>query len=194
MSRDMNARLISVVGPSGAGKDSLLAWLRDRLPATAPVHWARRSITRPMQAGGEAHESLDLHEFEAVRRAGGFVLHWQANGLHYGIRQEELLPLKYQQWVMLNGSRAHLFACAQAFPGMTVLHLTADAHVLYKRLRQRGRESMDAIEARLQRMVPLEVPTGSRLIEVRNNSALELAGRQLLSALEALPGWPQSMP
>ena len=56
----MNARLIYVMGPSGAGKDSVLGWLREHLPAEMPVHWARRTITRPASAGGEAHEAIDF--------------------------------------------------------------------------------------------------------------------------------------
>lgn len=189
MNTSLNARLLVVVGPSGAGKDSLLAWLRTRLPATQPVHWTRRTITRTVQAGGEDHESLNEAEFLLVQQAGGFVMHWQANGLHYGIRHLELRPLTQGQWVMLNGSRAHLPDCAQVFPGMTVLHITADVAVLRDRLHKRGRENKEAIEARLRREVKLEVPAGTRLIEVRNNASLELAGEQLLSMLECLPGW-----
>lgn len=180
MTVGVNARLIVVVGPSGAGKDSLLSWLRARLPVTHPVHWTRRTITRPVQAGGEDHESLDEAAFTAVLQTAGFALHWQANGLHYGIRHQELHPLSRGQWVMLNGSRAHLAECAQVCPGMTVLHITADAQVLRSRLQHRGRESAAAIEARLQRAVELEVPAGCRLLEVHNNSTLEAAGSQLL--------------
>lgn len=186
MNADVNARLIVVVGPSGAGKDSLLGWLRAHWPATRPVHWVRRTITRPAQAGGEDHESLDEAAFAAIHQAGGFVLHWQANGLHYGIRQQELLPLAKGQWVMLNGSRAHLQECAQAFPGMTVLLITADAEVLRRRLLSRGRESEAAIEARLQRAVHVQVPAGCSLLAVRNNSSLDDAGAQLLSELKFL--------
>lgn len=186
MNACVNARLIVVVGPSGAGKDSLLNWLRARLSAPQLVHWTRRTITRPVQAGGEDHESLDEAAFTAVQQSGGFALHWQANGLRYGIRHQELRPLSQGQWVMLNGSRAHLPECAQICPGMTVLHITADAEVLRSRLQNRGRESEAAIEARLQRAVELEVPAGCRLLEVRNNSTLDTAGSQLLLEMKFL--------
>lgn len=186
----MNQRLIYVVGPSGAGKDSLLAWLRERLPVSLPVHWVRRTITRPAHAGGEDHESVDAPTFEAALQAGGFALHWEANGLKYGIRQQELVPLANKHWVMLNGSRAHLEACCARYPGLSVLHITADTHILRSRLRQRGRESVEAIEARLQRFVNLAAPADSKLMEVRNNTSLDVAGHRLLLELERLPGWP----
>lgn len=186
----MNQQLIYVVGPSGAGKDSLLDWLRERLPVSLPVHWVRRTITRPAHAGGEDHESVDAPTFEAALQTGGFALHWEANGLKYGIRQEELVPLANRHWVMLNGSRGHLEACCARYPGLTVLHITADMHILRSRLRQRGRESVEAIEARLQRFVNLAVPADSKLMEVHNNSSLDVAGHRLLSELERLPDWP----
>lgn len=189
----MNQRLVYVLGPSGAGKDSLLTWLRARWPATLPVHWARRTITRPQDAGGEAHESMDAVAFNRLLKSGGFALHWEANGLQYGIRQEEMAPLAEQNWVMLNGSRAHLPTCSALYPGLTVLHITADPPVLLHRLRQRGRESDEAIQARIQRSVNMDVPVGSQWIEVRNNTSLDEAGAQLLMELELMKGWSAGM-
>ena len=58
----MNAALIYVVGPSGVGKDSLLAWLRSNLPDHLPAHWAQRTIDRPRVPQGEAHESVAPEE------------------------------------------------------------------------------------------------------------------------------------
>jgi ribose 1,5-bisphosphokinase PhnN len=49
---------------------------------------------------------------------------------------------------------------------------------------------VEAIEARLQRFVNLTVPADSKLIEVRNNTSLDLAGHRLLLELGRLPGWP----
>jgi ribose 1,5-bisphosphokinase PhnN len=58
----MNGRLIYVMGPSGAGKDSLLGFARDRLKAE-PILFAHRYITRP-SGNGEAHVELTVEEFE----------------------------------------------------------------------------------------------------------------------------------
>ena len=82
---DSSPKLFWVAGPSGAGKDSIMAWARERLPAGAPVVFAHRYITRSARAGGENHIELGEAEF-ALRLAHGlFAAHWEAHGFRYGI-------------------------------------------------------------------------------------------------------------
>jgi ribose 1,5-bisphosphokinase len=192
----MNRRLIYVVGPSGAGKDSVLSWLRQRTPESASVHWARRTIDRPNsgEPGAENHEQVDAAAFEQLVADTAFAMHWDANTHLYGIRHSELVCLNDSSWcVMVNGSRAHLPMAARDYPGLTVLHITAAASVLRERLTRRGRESAEAIEARLSRIVDLSVPNGSMRIEICNDSTLEYAGEQLLKQLQAHALWPRSL-
>jgi len=186
----MNAKLIYVVGPSGAGKDSLLNWLRSHLAADLPVVWARRTINRPVAPEGEMHESVSSDVFNQLLTAQQFAMHWAANEHLYGIRHEELRSLADQVWVFVNGSRQHLPQAAQLYPGMTVLHITADKEVLRERLLSRGRESKQAIENRLDRTPKLQVPSGCQLIEIHNHERLDSTGPQLLQLLRLLPDWP----
>jgi ribose 1,5-bisphosphokinase len=90
----------------------------------------------------------------------------------------------------VNGSRAHLPDAASAYPGLTVLHITADRVVLRERLMRRGRESIDAIEARLKRHVELTAPSGCSWIEIRNDTTVDAAGEQLLAYLQTYDFWP----
>jgi ribose 1,5-bisphosphokinase len=184
----MNTRLIYVMGPSGAGKDSVLGWLRAHWPANLPVHWARRTITRPAAAGGEAHEEVDVQGFERLQSQGELALAWQANGLHYGVRHSELAPLQQGHWVLVNGSRGHLPHALQNHPGLQVVHITADPTTLVQRLTQRQRETPEQIQQRVARASAFEVPPGA--IEVLNNSTLDDAGQALLFALGRLNDWP----
>lgn len=186
----MTARLVYCMGPSGAGKDSLLDWLRAHLPASCPVHWARRTISRVAAPGGEAHESVSPEAFAALHREQAFALHWEANGLGYGIRHAQLAPLAQGHWVLLNGSRAYLPEALARFPGLVAVHITASPQVLRERLLSRGRETPDAVEARVQRALAFTPPTGAAGLEVRNDGTLSAAGQQLLQALGQLPGWP----
>ena len=188
----MNTRLIYVMGPSGAGKDSVLGWLREHLPVDMPVHWARRTITRPASAGGEAHEEVDVQGFERLQNQGAFALAWHANGLHYGVRHSELSALQQGHWVMVNGSRGHLPQALQSHSGLQVVHITADPATLVQRLTQRRRETPEEIQQRVARASSFVVPPGA--IEILNNGTLEQAGQALLLALQGMASWPSQRP
>jgi ribose 1,5-bisphosphokinase len=185
----MSQRLIYTLGPSGAGKDSLLAWLAQHLPAHNAVHFARRVIDRPTQADAEMHESLSTADFLAQQGAGAFALHWAANGHHYGVRHTELASLQRDQWVFVNGSRGYLATALDKFPSMVVLHITAPVAVLQSRLTARNREPAELIAARLDRLTAFQLPSHCALIEIFNDGALKDAGHRLLQALSSLPGW-----
>ncbi|CAN1502372.1 COG3709 Uncharacterized component of phosphonate metabolism [Burkholderiaceae bacterium] len=153
----LNVRLIYVIGPSGAGKDSLLNSLRQDMAAMTdtatppPLYFAKRTITRSHDQSNEDHEVVDPSHFESLVNSDAFAMHWFANGLHYGIRHQELAPMSESTWVMVNGSRAYLEEAKQRFPGLTVLFITAPIEVLRARLLSRGRENEQAIEVRLNR-------------------------------------------
>ena len=178
----MKGQLIYVIGPSGAGKDSLLAWLRNHLSMQSTVHWARRTITRPVQSNDEQHQSVDAQAFQRLRDTRAFALDWQANGLHYGVEHVELAPLDTGRRVIVNGSRAYLAQAVIKFPALKVIHVTADVDTLRARLLARGRESPVAVEARIKRALAFQLPAGS--VEIRNDGALENAGKQFLRAFE----------
>ena len=177
----MSRRLVYVMGPSGVGKDSVLDWLKVHAPAKPVVHFARRTVTRPVNAGGEAHEALCVDAFEQQKQADAFALHWQANGLRYGVRHGQLEPLRRGQWVLVNGSRAHLPHALRAYPDMTVVHITARPDTVRQRLLGRGRETADEVEARLQRARAFVAPPGAHAIA--NDGPLQDAGMALLQIL-----------
>jgi ribose 1,5-bisphosphokinase len=181
----MTQRLIYVIGPSGAGKDTLLSRARTLLSGATNIHWAKRTITRLPDGVGETHESVSPDAFLALVKAGAFALAWQANGLHYGIRCEELAPLAQNHWVILNGSRQYLHQIAERFPGLTVIHINASAEILRQRLLERGREPAEMISERLARHITPTVPLGCTLIEIQNDTTIETASAQFTRALQA---------
>lgn len=190
----MNARLVYVMGPSGAGKDSLLGWLRQHLPPSTPLHWAQRTISRPPHPsnapGSEQYESVCPVTFAALRKDQAFAMHWDANGLGYGVRHAQVAPLALGRWVLVNGSRAHLPQALATFEHLLPVHITASPAVLRERLLARGRETPDEVEARVRRAQAFEQPAGVAHIEVHNDSTLDAAGQQLLAALQQARGWP----
>lgn len=177
----MTGRLFLVVGPSGVGKDTLLAGAKAADPR---LHWARRVITRPQTAGGEPFEGVSEAAFLARQAAGEFALHWRAHGLHYGVPHAELAGLAQGRDVLVNGSRGALEAALQAYPALVVIRISAPSSVLADRLVARGRESRDEIEARLSR-ASYELPAGLPVIDLRNDASPETGVARLLQALSA---------
>ena len=175
----MSGAIFAIVGPSGVGKDTLMEAARAQLP---DLHLVRRVITRPEAVGGEAFEGVSETEFARRIDRGDFALHWRAHGLSYGIPATVWDVLEDNGTVVFNGSRAMLHEAAEAFAQLKVIHLTARDDVLAKRLAGRGRESTEAIAARLER-AKLPLPAGLNVIEIDNSGALETAISALVRTL-----------
>lgn len=172
-------RLIAVVGPSGVGKDSVMQALAHAAPGVQPV---RRAITRPPDQGGEDYEALSLDQFQASAANGGFCLHWQAHGLHYGIPAAVLDDVQRGAQRMANLSRGVLTHAARLFPEFIVLNITASPHTLAHRLQARGRETSADIESRLARATT-ELDPGLPVHHIENDGPLAAT---VASALQSL--------
>lgn len=172
--------LVAVVGPSGAGKDTLMAGARAALAGDARFVFARRCVTRPAEAGGEMHEPETEAGFAARRSAGEFALWWAAHGLLYGIPAAIAAEAATGRVVVANLSRGVLVEAASRFP-LRVLHITAPAALRAARLAARGREEVAGIAARLAREASL--PAGLDVETVCNDGALEQGVAAVLAAL-----------
>ncbi|MDW9405994.1 phosphonate metabolism protein/1,5-bisphosphokinase (PRPP-forming) PhnN, partial [Pseudomonas soli] len=176
-------RLIYLMGPSGAGKDSLLEAVRERLLAQG-IETARRVITRSAEAKGEAAHGVSAERFEAMREAGAFALDWQANGLRYGIPAQLDLWLAAGRSVLVNGSRAYLPIARQRYPDLVAVGLVVSPPVLRQRLLARGRESTEQIEQRLARNFRLQAyDSGVHVVD--NSGSLAGAVEALIALLRS---------
>lgn len=174
--------LVLVVGPSGAGKDTLLDGARAALDGDPEFVFPRREITRPAEAGGEDHDPVDEDQFVAREAAGGYALTWRAHGLAYGIPAEIADDLALDRTVVVNVSRAVLDAARASFGALRVLVVTADPEILAHRLSQRGRESAADIAQRLARAEAIPV-TGDDVMVVQNDSTPQEGVARFLAAL-----------
>ena len=173
-------RLIYVMGPSGAGKDSLLGFARQRIGAH--VMFAHRYITRPV-ADSENHIALTGEEFATRLKNGLFSLHWESHELRYGIGIEIDAWLERGMCVVVNGSRQHVGHALERYPQVRLIHIDAKPAVLAARLALRGREGAAQIEARLARRPGFLVPEGAGLVTIDNSGLLDDAGQRLLEAI-----------
>ncbi|WP_234187960.1 phosphonate metabolism protein/1,5-bisphosphokinase (PRPP-forming) PhnN [Shinella sp. NM-101] len=177
--------MIVVVGPSGAGKDSVMAYAARHFAGNARLRFVRRVITRPADAGGEAHEAIDADGFSRRKAEGGFAVSWDAHGLSYGIPRETLEQLASGVTMVANGSRSALPAFAAAYPRLKVVVITARPDVLAARLAARGRESAEAIARRLMRAAP-EIVVAADTMVIDNSGPLEEAGDAFVSLLASV--------
>jgi ribose 1,5-bisphosphokinase len=188
----MAAPLVYVMGPSGAGKDSVLARARVLLPKDAPIVFAHRYITRPAEAGGENHVALSTAEFRMRRERGLFAFHWQAHGNEYGIGSEIQAWRRAGLAVVVSGSREHFHTLTGADPDVHPVLITAPPDRLAERLAVRDRENAQEAAARLQRSDAYEV-SDPRLFTIMNDGALEAAAEALVKFLATL-GYPAVVP
>lgn len=178
--------LLVVVGPSGAGKDSLIAYARERLASNPSVLFVRRVITRPALASTEDHDTCSPEAFAAARAAGAFAVDWQAHGLLYGVPVETHAHLERGGVAVLNGSRAALPDIRSAFGrSTTVVLVTCNPDILAARLAARRRESDAEIEHRLRRATIKADDIGEG-IEIDNSGELALAGDILVSVIRRI--------
>lgn len=173
--------LVLVVGPSGAGKDTVMAAARDLLRGEGRVLFARRLVTRPPGAG-EAHGTLAPETFLRDEAAGAFPLSWHAHGLGYALGPEVAEMVRSGGVVVANGSRAVVADARRRFARLKVVLVTAPAAVRAARIAARGRERGAEIEERLARQPELPAPPD---LVIENEGTPEAAGRVLADFLRA---------
>lgn len=175
----MPGRLLYLIGPSGAGKDCLLRWVRDRDRFGRRLCIARRVITRPADRGDEGHEAIDPASFLEQEAAGDFALTWRAHGCAYAIRSEVDRDLRAGHAVAVCGSRAATARVLRRYPDARVVLVTASRETLARRLAQRGRDDEAAIAERLARADQTDLAPRPGWMVVANDGDLADAGRVL---------------
>ncbi len=173
--------LVLVVGPSGAGKDTLLHGAAAALAEDARFRFVRRVVTRPADPGGEQHEHVSEAGFEQLRGQGGFALWWRAHGLLYGIPADIVPDLAQGRVVVANVSRALVGEAASRFAPARVVEVTAPTDVLARRLAARGREDAVDVARRLARGIALKLPVERDLVV--NDGTVAQGTRRLLAVL-----------
>ena len=176
-------RLVLVVGPSGAGKDTLIEAARMTFAADPRFVFPRRVVTRP---ASEAEDNVVADEtgFRAVAARGGFALSWEAHGHLYGIPSSIVSDLAEGRTVVVNVSRTVIGEARRRWPDVTVVEVTAPADVLARRIAERARPSDGAGPERLaRRFEPGDRPAADATID--NGGELDTAISAFLAAIAA---------
>jgi ribose 1,5-bisphosphokinase len=171
----MSGGFVLVVGPSGAGKDTLIGLAKAELAAEPCFVFPRRLVTRPSSAF-EEHDTISDQEFESGRREGRFTLSWRAHGLGYALPGSCRALAAAGRIVVCNVSRTQVEDARRVLDGVRVVAVTAPPRVLAERLQRRGRADDADLEARLARSSALP-DIGAELTIVNDKSAEEAARR-----------------
>jgi ribose 1,5-bisphosphokinase len=173
---------IAVVGPSGAGKDTVIAYAREHFAGDDTVEFVRRVITRPSDGSTEDHDTLEDAAFMEAEAEGAFALSWEAHGLRYGIPASVDAAIANGHVAVANGSRNAIPALRERYENVAVVEITAAPEILAERLAARGRESRGEVMARLARTVKVEL-SGPGVSTIDNSGPKEKAGEQLVAII-----------
>lgn len=177
--------LVLVVGPSGAGKDTLIAAARDALADDERFVFVRRVVTRDAVAELEDHETIDREGFEAARGRGEFALDWEAHGFSYALPCSVEEALADGRIVVANVSRRVVPEALGKYARARIVLVTADAAVRARRLAGRGRESAEEVAARLSREgAPVRADVAPAVID--NSGTLEAGIGAFVEAMKAI--------
>ncbi len=173
-------RLVLVVGPSGAGKDSVLAGAKAICAREPAIVFPRRIVTRPVTAD-EDHISVSSTGFEDARRGDAFALWWQAHGLKYALPISVDTDIRCGRTVVCNVSRGVIKDARARYLNVTCVLITAGTELLAARLESRARDSDGSLDDRIERNAIYAELSADIVID--NSGALQDAVDTLTSAL-----------
>jgi ribose 1,5-bisphosphokinase len=173
-------RFILVVGPSGAGKDTVINHARTLCAHDPDIVFVRRVVTRPRSIA-EDHDSLDNASFDSAVDNGMFAFWWRAHGLKYGIPRTADLDIRTGRTLVCNVSRGIVADVRNGYAHVDAVLITAPAAVLSARLSNRSRDTDGNLTARLQRSDSYADFKADYVIE--NIGTPDVAARQLLGVI-----------
>lgn len=174
--------LVMVVGPSGAGKDTLISGASEVLAGNDRVVFPRRVVTRP-RGETEDHETLSVPEFDRAAAQGAFSLSWEAHGLKYGIPVSMDQDIADGRIVVCNMSRGVIAQARARYANVSVVLITAPVDVLEARLEGRRRDSDGSLKQRIERSA--SISTFEPDVVIQNDGPAEIGTLSLRHVIES---------
>jgi len=170
-------RLVLVVGPSGAGKDTLLGLARAACAEDRNIVFPRRVVTREASSA-EDNDQMSAEAFRQALAQGAFAISWEAHGHAYGLPRSIDDEIRAGHTVVANVSRTVISPLRHAYANVVVVAVTAPADVLAARIAMRQRGSDGNVAERLARKVDdADTAPDATIVNV---SSAEYHARQLL--------------
>jgi len=174
-------RLILVVGPSGAGKDTLLGLAKAACADDGNIVFPRRLITRQASVS-EDNDEVSAGTFEAALARDEYAMHWDAHGHRYALSRAIDDDIRSGHTVVANVSRTVIATMRRAYASVLVVSITAPPNVLAERIAMRARGSDGKIEQRLHRTV--DEASAVPDVTIVNTGSVDYHARQLVRIIK----------
>lgn len=148
----VDAPVIVVTGPSGAGKGTLIKALVARVPVLEVAISATTRPQRPGEVDGVEYHFLSDEDFVARIAADAFLEHVEyVSGKRYGTLRSEIQRVADDGRVcVLELELDGALRIQEGLPGSVTLFIAAPVEELERRLRERATESTGEIEDRIE--------------------------------------------
>lgn len=178
-------KLFVISGPSGAGKGTLVARIRERYPRLGLTVSATTRAPRDGEVDGCSYYFLTEEEFSRRIEAGEFVEWAQVHGHRYGTLVSEVSSkLEGGSSLVLEIDVQGAFQVKERFPdAVLVFIMPPSLDVLRERLVDRGTESDNSLKLRLAN-AEREMALADRYDDIVVNDDLERATEELLGVIE----------
>lgn len=176
-------RLVLIVGPSGAGKDTLIAGARLLSTGDPNIIFPRRVVTRPASLA-EDHVSLDANSFNQAVACDAFAFWWDAHETRYGIPSSIDDDLRAGRTIVCNVSRAIIDTLRSRYARICVVLITAPREILKSRLTARRRSTDGDIGRRIARSAEVEAMRPPDHV-ICNIGAPQLGAQRLFELIRA---------
>lgn len=174
-------KLVLVVGPSGAGKDTLIGLARAACADNGNIVFPRRVVTRAASAS-EENEEVSVDGFQEALARGEYAMHWEAHGHRYALRRAIDDDIRAGRTVVANVSRTVIGAVRRAYADVVVVSITAPPEVLAERIAMRARKSDGSLEGRLHRAV--EDTSAAPDVTIVNTGSADYHARRLVRVIK----------
>lgn len=174
-------RLVLVVGPSGAGKDTLIGLAQAASEGDQRLIFPRRVVTRDPSVF-ENNEPVSPTQFGQMLARGDLAFQWEAHGLRYGLPRSIVDEIRSGSAVVVNASRTIIESARRSYANVIVVLVTAPSGVLAQRIASRARTSDGRLDDRIRRTVSVALPD----VIINNVERAEDHAIELLNAIRAV--------
>jgi len=174
--------LFLVIGPSGAGKKTLIDGASAAHVGNEHYIFPRRYVTDPINAADKDHIPLSSDLFSQMLERGDMVLEWRTHNVRYGVPKAVAQHLERGRNVVVSVSRTVVDEARRRFSPVKILYISVDDETLARRLQQRDRESAAEIKRRVG-LAREYLITGDDVVLIDNGSDLETSVDSFVAAI-----------